>query len=149
VSWRKSFTSRQIEIPVCYYPSLAPDLQSLADEKNLQVEEVIQLHTSRTYRVYMIGFLPGFAYMGKVDEHISMPRKTNPRTLVAEGSVGIAGEQTGIYPLDSPGGWNIIGQTPLRLFDAQKDELVLLRTGDSIKFFPIRLKEFLQMKSKS
>lgn len=149
VNWGKSSSSRQIEIPVCYYSSLAPDLQSLADEKKLPVEEVIQLHTSRTYRVYMIGFLPGFAYMGKVDARISMPRKINPRILVHEGSVGIAGEQTGIYPMDSPGGWNIIGQTPLRMFDPQKDDLVFLRAGDSVKFFSITLKEFQQIKSKS
>ena len=147
VNWRKSSTSRQIEIPVCYYSSLAPDLQLLADEKKLQMEEVIQLHTSRTYRVYIIGFLPGFAYLGKVDERISMPRKTNPRPLVYQGSVGIAGEQTGVYPLDSPGGWNIIGQTPLRLFDPQKEDLVLLQAGDEVKFLSITLKEFHQIKS--
>ncbi|HYV94196.1 MAG TPA: 5-oxoprolinase subunit PxpB [Chitinophagales bacterium] len=146
VDWNKTPSSRQIEIPVCYDPSLAPDLYALASEKKISAEEVVQLHCSKTYRVYMIGFLPGFAYMGKVDERITSPRKTNPDKIVHAGSVGIAGEQTGIYPLDSPGGWNIIGQTPMRMFDAGREEPVLLRAGDEVKFTPITLKEFLKLK---
>ena len=108
---------RKIEIPVCYDLSLGIDLQEMSQEKNMSIEEIIQMHTNKSYRVFMIGFLPGFAYMGSVDEKIITARRIQPRTNVAAGSVGIAGEQTGIYPLDSPGGWNIIGQTPLKLFD--------------------------------
>jgi len=146
VDWNKTPSSRKIEIPVCYDPSLAPDLSVLASEKKLSAEEVVQLHCNKTYRVYMIGFLPGFAYMGKVDERIASPRKSNPDRMMHAGSVGIAGEQTGIYPLDSPGGWNIIGQTPLRMFDAGREEPVLLRAGDEVKFVAITLKEFQRLK---
>jgi len=146
VDWNKTQSARQIEIPVCYDPSLAPDLFMLASEKKLSAEEVAQLHCGKTYRVYMIGFLPGFAYMGKVDERIVSPRKANPDRMVHAGSVGIAGEQTGIYPLDSPGGWNIIGQTPLRMFDTERDEPVLLRAGDEVRFVAITLKEFQKLK---
>ena len=144
--WKKRPPPRLMEIPICYHLSLAPDLKTLAAEKSLSVEEVIQLHSDKTYRVYMIGFLPGFAYMGKVDARIALPRKSTPRILVPAGSVGIAGEQTGIYPLDSPGGWNIIGQTPLKLFDPEKDDSVLLRAGDEVKFTPVSLKEFIKQK---
>lgn len=133
-------------IPVCYDLSLAPDLVALAEQHRLTIDEVIQLHTAQTYRVYMIGFLPGFAYMGSVDERIRTARKTSPRTLVPAGSVGIAGEQTGIYPLDSPGGWQLIGQTPLRLFDVNKTDTCLLQPGDEVQFTPISLTEFHQLK---
>ena len=128
---------RRIRIPVCYAKDLAFDIEEVAAQKALSVTDVIRLHTSKTYRVYMIGFLPGFAYMGKVDDQIVLPRRSQPRTLVPAGSVGIAGEQTGIYPLDSPGGWNIIGRTPLKMFDAAKEESVLLRPGDEISFYSI------------
>ena len=103
------------------------DLNTMAAQKQMSKEEIIQLHTSTTYRVYMIGFLPGFAYMGEVDEQIAFPRKAQPRTKVEAGSVGIAGIQTGIYPLDSPGGWQIIGKTPLKIFTKEKDDPVLLQ----------------------
>ncbi|HEY1020467.1 MAG TPA: 5-oxoprolinase subunit PxpB [Sediminibacterium sp.] len=138
--------SNKVTIPVCYDLSLAPDLSELAALHQLTIEEVIQLHTSPTYRVYMIGFLPGFAYMGSVAERIRTARKSSPRTKVPAGSVGIAGEQTGIYPLDSPGGWQLIGQTPLPLFDATRTDPCLLQPGDEVKFCSISLTEYHQLK---
>jgi inhibitor of KinA len=134
--------NRKISIPVCYDEEFGIDLTYLANEKNLSVKDVIHLHSSKTYRVYMIGFLPGFAYMGTVDQKIQIPRKENPRTKIDAGSVGIAGAQTGIYPLQSPGGWQIIGRTPLQLFNKEKTEPVLLQPGDEIKFFSISKDEF-------
>jgi len=140
-------TARTVRIPVCYDLSLAPDLVSLADLHKISVDEVIQLHTATNYRVYMIGFLPGFAYMGSVHEKIITPRKAKPRTLVPAGSVGIAGEQTGIYPFDSPGGWQLIGQTPVTMFDVTKEAPCLLQPGDEVKFYPITLTEFQKTRS--
>ena len=133
---------RQLTIPVCYAKTFAPDIDELAAQKNISVEELIGLHTARTYRVYMIGFLPGFAYMGKVDEKLATPRRQKPRTNVPAGAVGIAGEQTGIYPLLSPGGWNIIGRTPLRLFAADSSEPVFFQPGDEVRFYSITEDEF-------
>jgi inhibitor of KinA len=141
--------NRQVKIPVCYAKKFAPDMDELAAQKNLSVEEVIGLHTARIYRVFMIGFLPGFAYMGKIDEKIGTPRRSQPRTNVPAGSVGIAGEQTGIYPLASPGGWNIIGRTPLKLFDANRKESVLLQPGDELKFYAITEDEFENYQSRN
>ena len=134
--------NRKISIPVCYDEEFGVDLSYLASEKDLSVQDVIQLHTAKSYRVYMIGFLPGFAYMGTVDQRIQIPRKENPRTNVEAGSVGIAGAQTGIYPLQSPGGWQIIGRTPVLLFNKEKTVPVLLQPGDEIKFFSISKHEF-------
>ena len=134
--------NRKISIPICYDEEFGIDLSYLADEKNLSVEDVIQLHIDKAYRVYMIGFLPGFAYMGEVDQKIQIPRKENPRTKIEAGSVGIAGAQTGIYPLQSPGGWQIIGKTPVQLFNKERTEPVLLKPGDEIKFFSISKYEF-------
>lgn len=128
---------RRVQIPVCYAKKFALDREELAAQKNIAVEEVIRLHTAKTYRVYTIGFLPGFAYMGSVDDALATPRRQQPRSDVPAGSVGIAGSQTGIYPLDSPGGWNIIGRTPLKLFDATKKEPCLLQPGDAVTFYSI------------
>ena len=128
---------RNIRIPVCFASHFAPDLPELAAQKNLSVDNVIQLFTATAYNVYMIGFLPGFAYMGKVDSRVATPRKSSPRKSIPAGSVGIAGEQTGIYPVSSPGGWNIIGRTPLSLFNKAEKEPVLLRPGDSVTFYAI------------
>lgn len=139
---------RTHRIPVCYEPAFAPDLGELAGARGLTEEEVVRLHTGATYHVYMIGFLPGFPYMGRVDSRIATPRRSSPRTNIAAGSVGIAGEQTGIYPLPSPGGWNIIGKTPLRLFDQQKPEPVLLQPGDSVQFYSITEDEFNHQQSR-
>lgn len=133
---------RQVRIPVCYAKKFAPDIEELATQKNISVEDVIRLHISRSYCVYMIGFLPGFAYMGKVDERMATPRKDQPRIAVPAGAVGIAGEQTGIYPLTSPGGWNIIGRTPQKIFDAGSEDAVLLQPGDEVSFYSITEDEF-------
>ena len=133
---------RKIQIPVCYSSSFAPDLAFIASEKNIATENIIQIHTSRLYTVHMIGFLPGFPYMGEVDDAIAIPRKKQPRAKVPQGSVGIAGKQTGIYPLESPGGWQIIGRTPLKLFDKEKSDAVLLEPGDNVQFYPITEDEF-------
>ncbi|MDP4262740.1 MAG: 5-oxoprolinase subunit PxpB [Bacteroidota bacterium] len=132
---------RLVNIPVCYEKEFAPDIEYLARERNITVDELIHIHVSRQYRVYMLGFLPGFAYMGEVNKTITIPRKPQPVT-VAAGSVGIAGKQTGIYPLQSPGGWQIIGRTPLKLFDADREEPSLLRAGDRVQFISISKNEF-------
>jgi inhibitor of KinA len=131
-----------IKVPVCYDKVFAPDTDELIATKNITVDELIRLHTSKTYSVYMLGFLPGFTYMGKLDDEIAMPRKINPRQHVEAGSVGIAGHQTGIYPLPSPGGWQIIGRTPMKLFDANRDELTPLKPGDQVQFYSISKDEF-------
>lgn len=142
---KRSENSRLIRIPVCYELSFAPDLTEAAKINHLSIEEFIHLHSAKIYRVYMIGFLPGFAYMGEVDERISLPRKPQPVPTFA-GSVGIAGRQTGIYPLDSPGGWQIIGKTPLKMFDPLRKESSLLRAGDEVRFFPVNEEEFYRLK---
>ena len=136
---------RLIKIPVCYENEFALDIKQLAAIKNISVEEVIQLHTAKSYKIFMLGFLPGFSYMGEVDERIAVPRKPQPVNIVG-GSVGIAGKQTGIYPIASPGGWQIIGQTPLKLFDVEKDESTLFRAGDRVQFYSIGKKEFEEIK---
>jgi inhibitor of KinA len=133
-----------IKIPVCYDTEFGIDLQELAEFHRLTVKEIIQLHTAEIYRVYMIGFMPGFAYMGKVLDQLITPRKEQPRLKVAAGSVGIAGSQTGIYSIDSPGGWQIIGKTPLQLFDANRQTPCLLSAGDRVQFFSIDKNEFKQ-----
>jgi inhibitor of KinA len=131
-----------ITIPVCYEKEFALDIEEIATVKNISINELIEIYTSKIYHVYMMGFLPGFAYMGEVDEKLEMPRKQQPRQTVEAGSVGIAGRQTGIYPLASPGGWQIIGRTPLKLFDAEKKEPTLLKAGDKAKFISISKDEF-------
>ena len=124
---------KTVVIPVFYGGRYGPDLESLAETKGLAVSEVVKRHCQAVYQVYMIGFLPGFPYLGFVDESISMGRRKEPRELVSAGSVGIAGRQTGIYSLNSPGGWQIIGRTPIRLFHAEKGRF-LLRAGDTVIF---------------
>lgn len=140
-------SSSQIQVPVCYDMALAPGIKELAKAKHLTTEEVIAIHTGKIYRVYMLGFLPGFAYMGEVDERICMPRKTQPEN-VAAGSVGIAGKQTGIYPLASPGGWCIIGRTPLKLFDAEGEGTTMFKAGDTVQFISITKDEFESYKTR-
>lgn len=131
---------KPILIPVDYSLEFALDLEFVAQYANLSQEEVIKIHTSKIYRVFMIGFLPGFAYMGELDKRIAAPRRENPRTKIEKGSVGIAGKQTGIYPLESPGGWQIIGKTDLDLFIPNKKEISLLKTGDLVAFYDINQK---------
>lgn len=144
--------SRLIKIPVCYENEFGLDMEAIASVKNISTEEVIRIHTSKTYRVYMLGFLPGFPYMGEIDEQIKMSRKMQPRQRIEAGSVGIAGRQTGIYPLASPGGWQIVGKTPLKIFEASpnpppvegtyEDSICLLRPGDNVQFYSISKNEF-------
>jgi inhibitor of KinA len=134
--------ARRLNIPVCYAAKYALDNDGICNLTNLSFDEVIRIHTSRIYRVYMVGFLPGFAYMGEVDPQIAVPRKREPKVTIAAGSVGIAGRQTGIYPLTSPGGWQIIGRTPIQLFDKEKEEPALFKGGDEVTFFSIKEDEF-------
>jgi inhibitor of KinA len=133
-----------IRIPVCYEAPFAPDLPTLAASKGLSTDEVIQIHSGNIYKVYMIGFLPGFSYMGQVPETIAVARKARPVPVQA-GSVGIAGSQTGVYPLNSPGGWQIIGRTPLPLFNARAEQPVLLNAGDRVQFYAITSNEFKEL----
>jgi inhibitor of KinA len=128
-------------IPVCYTGECAPDLEWVAREKGISTEEVIRLHYSTIYHVYMIGFLPGFPYLGRIDARLEVPRKERP-VPVLSGGVGIAGVQTGIYPLNSPGGWQIIGRTPTRLFNPANDPPIHLQAGDRVQFYPIGREEF-------
>jgi len=137
----ESPAARYFKIPVCHDTNWAKDLPALAAAKHLDIEEVVHIHTSAIYKVYMMGFLPGFPYMGEVDKRIEMPRKTQPHNILS-GSVGIAGRQTGIYPMTSPGGWQIIGRTPLKLFDSSKEDSSLLKTGDRVEFYSITKEEF-------
>ena len=134
-------TKTLLTIPVCYDDEYAPDLEYICKTKKLSKEELVSIHTGKTYRVYMLGFLPGFAYMGELDDAISFPRKQKPH-ITAAGSVGIAGKQTGIYPLQSQGGWQIIGRTPLKMFDATNESPTLLKAGDEVRFKSISKHEF-------
>jgi inhibitor of KinA len=126
--------SRLIEIPVSYD---GPDLSDVAERTGLKIAEVIERHSSRTYRAYMSGFVPGFAYLGDLDRSLVLPRRITPRVRVPAGSVAIAGEQTAVYPLETPGGWHLIGTTDARLFDATRREPALIRPGDSVRFVNI------------
>jgi KipI family sensor histidine kinase inhibitor len=129
--------SRRVEIPVRYGGDQGPDLENLAGLTGLTKAEVIHLHSSAEYTVCFIGFLPGFPYLSGMDPRLAAPRLATPRQLVPAGSVGIAGSQTGIYPLDSPGGWRIIGRTTLTIFDPHCEPTTLLKAGDRIKFIPV------------
>jgi KipI family sensor histidine kinase inhibitor len=133
---------RIVEVPLVYGGEYGPDLDYVANYHNLNDEEVVQLHSSREYRVYMIGFIAGFPYLGEVADEIATPRLKTPRLRVPTGSVGIAEKQTGIYPRESPGGWHIIGRTPLRLFDVEKHPPALILPGDTVQFKPIGKEEF-------
>jgi inhibitor of KinA len=130
-------TPRQIEVPVRYGGASAPDLESVAASKGISVADVIRIHSEHEYTVYMMGFTPGFAYMGILDERLVMPRLETPRKVVPAGTVAIAGSQTGIYPLDSPGGWHLIGWTSLKLFNPTSDSPFLFTSGDIVKFIPL------------
>ncbi len=134
-----------IELPVCYEAPFGPDISRVAAVNQLTVDEVIARHSAVDYRVYMIGFMPGFPYLGGLDQRLATPRLTVPRQSVAAGSVGIAGRQTGVYPSVSPAGWQIIGRTPVKLYDAQRAEPILLRAGDYLRFYPIDGQQFEQI----
>jgi inhibitor of KinA len=133
-----------LEVPVVYGGKHGPDLEWVASYHHLSPEDVVHLHMQPTYQVYMIGFTPGYPYLGEVPEAISTPRRETPRTVVPRGSVAIAQRQTGIYPVQSPGGWHILGWTPLTLFDAGKWPPSLLELGDFVRFFAIREDELTQ-----
>ena len=128
---------RVIEIPVCYGGDFGPDLEEVAARHRLTADEVTGLHSQPLYRVYFLGFLPGFAYLGGLPALLETPRRASPRLCVPAGTVGIAGSQTGVYPLETPGGWQMIGRTPLRLFDPRREAPALLSAGDRVKFVPI------------
>jgi KipI family sensor histidine kinase inhibitor len=148
--WRMAETDppsipRHLDIPVCYGGVFGPDLEDVAAHCGLSRGTVIDRHTAVEYRVFMLGFTPGFPYLGELDPILATPRRATPRPKVAAGSVGIAGKQTGIYSLDTPGGWQIIGRTPRRLFDATIPEPCLLRPGDRITFRAIDEAEYLRL----
>jgi len=131
-----------IEVPVCYDEIFGIDLTSMSAKLNLSITEIIKIHTENIYQVYCLGFMPGFAYMGDVNSKIQIARHPQPRKNVSAGSVGIAGAQTGIYPMHSPGGWQIIGRTPLKIFDKDPAILSKFKMGDAVKFYPITRTEF-------
>lgn len=133
-----------VEIPVVYGGEAGPDLDAVAAHHGLSREDVIGLHTGTVYRVYMIGFTPGFPYMGELPEALDTPRRDTPRTHIPKGSVAIAQRQTGIYPAVSPGGWQIIGRTPVALFDPRKETPSFLTMGDAVRFIPITAEEAAQ-----
>jgi inhibitor of KinA len=142
---RTTSSATAIEIPVCYEIEFALDLDDVARHAGMQRKEIVDLHCGAEYRVHCVGFTPGFPFLGGLPRKIATPRRDVPRKEIPAGSVAIGGKQTGIYPIKSPGGWNVIGRTPLQLFDPQKDPPVLLRAGDSVRFRSITREEFEKM----
>lgn len=138
--------ARRVEIPVLYGGEAGPDLHYVATYHRLTEEEVVHLHSEKPYLVYMIGFAPGFPYLGGLSELLSTPRLTNPRARIPGGSVGIGGSQTGIYSIDAPGGWQIIGHTPIRLYDPTEAEPILLKAGDFAQFVPVAWDEYREIR---
>ena len=135
-------SGRHWTLPVCYDAEFGPDMADVAEQSGLSTDEVRNLHAQQSYFVYMIGFLPGYGYMGDLPEPIRLPRRTTPRTRVPRGSVAIAKDMTAVYPLESPGGWHLIGRTPIRMFNPSADEPVLLAPGDQVSFKAISSKEY-------
>ncbi|SFD92294.1 inhibitor of KinA [Bacillus sp. OV194] len=133
---------RVIRIPVCYGGDFGPDLQNVAKFNKLTEKEVIKIHTEKTCYVYMLGFAPGFPFLGGMSSEIAAPRLSSPRLSIPKGSVGIAGEQTGIYPIETPGGWQLIGRTPLELFRPTENPPTLLEAGDQVEFYEITTEEY-------
>ncbi len=140
-----SALAREVEVPVYYGAEVALDLADISAHSGLSPEEVVAIHSETTYRVYAIGFSPGFAYLGNTDQRIAMPRKSTPRLRVPTGSLGIADTQTAIYPSCTPGGWQIIGRTPLKMIDWETDSLALMEVGDRVRFLPISREQFLDL----
>ena len=139
---------RIVEIPVCYGGELGSDLALVAEHAKMSPQEVVELHSGTEYLVHMIGFAPGFPYLGGMSPKIAAPRRTSPRLKIPAGSVGIAGDQTGIYPLETPGGWQLIGRTPLALFRPEQDPPTLLQAGDIVRFRPITPEQFRALKER-
>lgn len=137
--------SRRIEIPTVYGGEYGPDLAYVAQHASLSEEEVIRIHTGTDYLVYMLGFSPGFTYLGGLDARIATPRLESPRVKIPAGSVGIAGSQTGMYPSESPGGWQLIGRTPLKLYDPKKEPPVFIQAGDYIRYVAITESEYAEI----
>jgi inhibitor of KinA len=135
---------REVEIPVCYGGEFGPDLNEVAELCRMTPEQVIELHSSMSYRVYFLGFVPGFAYLGELPEALVTPRLAAPRKKVPAGSVGIAGKQTGVYPVETPGGWRLLGRTPVAMFRTDRDGLSLLSIGDRVRFVPISHERFAE-----
>ena len=140
--------SKTIEIPVCYGGKFGPDIHVVAENNNISVSDVIRLHSKPEYIIYMIGFAPGFPFLGGLPETLHTPRLKTPRTSVPQGSVGIANKQTGIYPAESPGGWQLIGRTPLKLFDPARSNPILYQAGDRIRFISISEDEYNHLRKK-
>jgi len=138
--------SEVVEVPVCYGGEYGPDIATVAKNAGISEKKVIEIHTQPAYLIYMLGFTPGFAYMGGMNKKIATPRLSSPRVRLEAGSVGIAGEQTGIYPIASPGGWQLIGRTPLVLFDPKAENPFLFKAGQRVRFYPITEQEYLNIK---
>lgn len=136
------------EFPVCYEDCFALDIENVCRHSHLTKDEVIARHSGRDYLIYMLGFLPGFAYLGGMDEVLATPRLDSPRAEIFEGAVGIGGEQTGIYPVASPGGWQLIGKTPVKVYDKNRETPILYSSGDYIRFVPVSLAEYDQIEKR-
>lgn len=134
-----------VRLPVYYHPEAGPDLDALAQRANMTIEELVSIHSSTIYRVYAIGFAPGFAYLGQVDERIAAPRLATPRTKVPKGAVAIADRQTAVYPAPSPGGWNLIGRCPTPMFDPKAEPTMPIQSGDRVQFYAIARDEYLAL----
>ena len=139
---------KTVSLPVLYHPSVAPDLEWLAEQKNLSIEDIIERHSGSPYFAYATGFAPGFCYLGTVDEQLTTPRLTAPRASVNAGSVAIADRQTAVYPCASPGGWRLIGACPTPLFDLASNPAALIAVGDSVKFEPVTMADYRALKAK-
>jgi inhibitor of KinA len=144
----KKYDSRIFYLPVCYDPEFGLDLEYISREKELTEDEIIELHSTPVYHIYFIGFLPGFLYLGGLDDKLQISRKNTPRKSVEKGAVGIGEKQTGIYPKSSPGGWQILGKCPLELFDQNEDPPCQFSAGDKVKFYPISKEEFFELEEK-
>lgn len=138
---------RIIEVPVIYGQEFGPDIEFVASHNNITVDEVIQIHISQDYLIYMLGFTPGFPYLGGMSDEIETPRLETPRNKIPVGSVGIAGKQTGIYPIESPGGWQLIGRTPITLYDPYREPPILMQAGDFIRFVSVGLEDYRQIET--
>lgn len=138
--------TRIVELPTVYGGEYGPDIEFVANHNNLTIDEVIKLHSSTDYLLYMLGFTPGFGYLGGMSKKIETPRLQVPRTKIPAGTTGIAGSQTGIYPIDSPGGWQLIGRTPVKLYDPLGTPPILLNAGDYVRFVPVSEEEYLNIK---